>query len=614
MKTRIIFSAFLFLVSCHIQAQGIECGNRFIYAFDLEVTGFNPHTYYKIVELEKDENGPVDGPLRRQFAQWRTLNYANEAYYMNIKRSESPDERFVFSKGPQNSSPSVSYNKLCYGSPTKNFSYNWGDFTNTVSFAQLPPPPFSEMLDYIIYGTVTNEERSTESQLQIKCINFRENQTIYERWDPINSSELAYQVIESASKEMISHLVNTRIAEYEKNKRDKSNEEDNGEVAIEPKLEFDQASYKIEYESIYDRAEKITISLKDCDGEPLKNRVIKVEVKKGLILEKEVKTDEDGEAEITYLAPENSCTDQIHASWRFKYPSGRTNKATKSASIKVIAPVKKIVAQITINTHSSSYSPSKEEPRQSTTLNYVITGELACEIMRSRIIMYNDTPERRSECDAGDHCPILYGSSQDIVRDPNDVTKIVKDERYPLYVGRDYTEMGYRYVGNQEKYVRTIDSKAEGANTVEAIQLEIKAYVGAEGALPSLVPQYVIWLNGAMYLDKLRIHPEGNGSNMGWDDFKEKLVPTNNPNFIGIPYTISDADISLNENQVYDQLIIKDVKGLDDYLLKPVGSYTITASGNRTTKDESFESEGTIKVTITFNPAPEEKDPDWDNW
>lgn len=597
-----------------MQAQGIECGYRFIYCFDIEVTGFNPHITYKIYQLEEDENGPVDGPLRQQFAQWRTLNYANEAYLMNIKNSQNPDERFKFSKGPQNSSPTVSYDKLCYGSPTKNFSYFWGDFTNSVSFAQLPPPPFSEMLDYIIFGIVTNEERSTESKLDIKCINFRENQTIFERWDHISSSESAYQVVQMASKEMISHLVNTRIAEYEKNKRDKSNDEDNGEVAIEPKLEFDQASYEVEYESLYDRTEEITITLTDCDGEPLKNKEILVEVKKGSILENKVKTDKDGKAEVTYLAPENSCTDQIRASWKFKYPSGRTNKATKSASIKVKAPVRKIEAQITINTNSSTYTPSKEEPRQSTTQNYVITGKLACEIMRNRIVMYADTPERRSECDAGEHCPILSGSSNDIVRDPNDVTKTVKDERYPLYVGRDYSEMGYRFVGNQEKYVQTIVSKAEGSNTIEAIQLEIKAYSGAQGELPSLVPQYVIWLNGAVYLDKFTMHPEGNGSNMRWDDYQEKLVPTNDPNFIGIPYSISDADISLNENQVYEQLIIKDVKGLDDYLLKPTGSYTITASGNRYTRDESFESEGTIKVTITFNPAPVEKDPDWDNW
>jgi hypothetical protein len=228
--------------------------------------------------------------------------------------------------------------------------------------------------------------------------------------------------------------------------------------------------------------------------------------------------------------------------------------------------------------------------------------------------MYNDNPKRRSECDAGDHCPILSGSSNDIERDPNDVTKRVKDERYPLYVGRDYTEMGYRYVGNQEKYVQTIVSKAEGSNSVEALQLEIKAYIGVQGALPSLVPQYVIWLSGAIYLDKLSMHPEGNGSNMRWDDNLEKLVPTNDPNFIGIPYTISDADISLNENQVYEQLIIKDVKGLDAYLLNPVGSYTVTASGKRYSTDDNYESEGNISVTITFNPEPEKKDPDWDNW
>lgn len=219
MKTRIVLLALFILGSSRIQAQGIECGYRFIYGFDLEVIGFNPHTYYKVVELEEDENGPVDGPLRQQFAQWRMLNYANEAYYTNIKYSESADERFKLSKGPQNSSPTVSYDKLCYGSPTKNYSYYWGDFKNSVSFAQLPPPPFSEMLDYIIFGTVTNEERSTASNLQIKCINFRENQTIFERWDVIDSPESAYNVVEGASKEMISHLVNSRIAEYEKQTR-----------------------------------------------------------------------------------------------------------------------------------------------------------------------------------------------------------------------------------------------------------------------------------------------------------------------------------------------------------------------------------------------------------
>jgi hypothetical protein len=616
MKTISIIAIILSLC-CHSYGQGLECGNRLVYCFDLDVVGFNPFTDIKYQHIYTDD---LEKQASSDKTVWCNLHRATPGYKSQLQISDGGSSGRVFFNVGNINNVNPWMLKLCYGSPSQNYSALAGDAILSASYVLQPPNAGS--VDYIIYGAVTNSQ-TQEHTIEIKCINFRENEILCTRNINFSSSKISndysitgdpYSIASTLMEGFAPKFESSILPDYEKNKRNKSNEEDNGEVAIEPKFEFDQASYEVEYESVWDRSEEITITLIDCDGEPLKNKEITVEAKKGSILEDKVITDDDGEAEVTYLSPEKSCTDKITASWDFKYPCGKKNKVVKSVPVKVKAPISNLDAQITINTTNTSYSPSKQNQRQSSTQNYVITGKLKCSIMRERIIMYNDNPSKRSECDAGTHCPVLDGSSNNVERDPNDVTKNIKDERFPLYVGVDYMEMSYRYVDGKEKYVKTLTSKAEGANPYEAIDLEIKPYSAPFGVPASLSPQYVIWLNGGVYLDKLMEHPVGNGSGMHWDDFKQALVPSEGPFAIGIPYNISDADINLNENQIYDQLIITDVKGFDNYLLNPQGAYSVSASATRYSKDESFESEGTINVIITFNPQPEEKDPDWDNW
>jgi len=56
--------------------------------------------------------------------------------------------------------------------------------------------------------------------------------------------------------------------------------------------------------------------------------------------------------------------------------------------------------------------------------------------------------------------------------------------------------MGIRGVDGKEKYVNTYNSAADDTNSVEGLNLEIKAYVAGEGQLAPLSPYYVIWLTG----------------------------------------------------------------------------------------------------------------------
>lgn len=539
-----------------------QCGKRFVVCYDLSVL--------------------IPAPMTDQDSiPWKQLHEASVSYTQNILLKESPECLNVL--------------PACR-------------IANDIPPWKMPCPYNGEQIrgyDYALLGDIKGQEGSYSMHLMLVTNNHRiiaETKVSFERAADAKANGIVAS-LRLGGTSAGSKSLNEVIREYEKQKRDESNEKEGGIYAIEPRIEFEKETYQFQYKLFTDMSNKISITLTDCDGVPLKKREVTVSVQKGEIAEKKVFTDENGQAEVTYLITSNEqYNDVITAEWEFYRPSEKQGVVRKAASIKVTKPILFLGGEITIIKKATTYIPAKKDQRSSSTQNIVINSKLKFEIIRSRIQQYIENPAIRNDCGPATHCPVLKGSSNEIVRDPDDFSKLLKDTRHPLMVGIDYWDMGYKKVGNSEKYVRTTSKIAEGANVFESLTLEIKTYVPSAGQLGTLVPQYVIWLTGNKYLDKLREYPIGNGKEFTWDNYKESLVPVENPITIGIPYLFSDPGHIPQPNSIYEQLLITNTKEFERYLLNPVGSFTIQASGRRYSLSDNLETEEEISVTILLNP------------
>jgi hypothetical protein len=586
----------IFLQSLLAIGQGKECGNRAVYCFDLDVTGYNPHLKY---QNWKSMDEQLAKEINKEKEVWNMLHFASPGYKSKYANSDGGSERVYYYKNQTIDEPW--FYKDCYGSPSQNYSLLLGDRIITATYSQSPPR--ADITDYIIYGTIMNS-KTDGFKIEIKGINFRKNETLFNRFFVFDTYSEAYNYGSLAVGNGSADFSGSILPAYETKKRDEDNENNPGTIAIEPKLKFDKSLFTIIANSAFDCSGEISLTLTDCDGTLLKNKEIKLEVQNGTISPETVKTDENGKAQTTYYATGGKRTDQITAKLKFNYPSGRENNIVSYASIEIVRPVEFLDGQIKIEISNSDYAPSQSE--QSKTSNTIISGKITCRIMRDRIQKYIDEPETRRECSPRMHCPVVSGGSDFQARDPLDYSKFLINKRFPLNVNTIKNETGIRGVDGKEKLVATFTSNAAGTDSVEGLTLEIKAYVAGEGQLAPLIPQYVIWLNGGKYLDKMSSHPTGQGSMLQWDIYKEKLVPVQDPVTIGIPYSISEPEADMEIYKTYDPLLITNYKEFEKYMLNPVGTFIIEATGKHLIMDDSSTSECTVNVILELTPHIEQ--------
>ena len=268
-----------------------------------------------------------------------------------------------------------------------------------------------------------------------------------------------------------------------------------------------------------------------------------------------------------------------------------------------------IEAEISITISGSTYFPSKSNFKDVITEKTTIQGRVPGEIVRRRVEGYVKNPETRiTECDASTYCPVITGSSEFAVRNDTNYAIVISDKLYPLYVQKSITSKGYRFInkktGNiEEKIVKTENFSASGENNVEGLSLNISAFHAPSGQIAPLVPGYVMKVSGGKYLSRIRETPVGDGEWLRWDDEKETLSPENQPLGIGIPYLIADPSHELFDNEIYDQLLIRNYRQLDTFMLDPADKiFVIQASGKRYLKSDYSEYEGQIEVSINLAP------------
>lgn len=257
----------------------------------------------------------------------------------------------------------------------------------------------------------------------------------------------------------------------------------------------------------------------------------------------------------------------------------------------------------------SYYNPIKNGRRRVEQKQTSITSGFYGRISTHRVQLYQSKPTERLKCESYTSCPVFNGSSKFVLqRDPNTL-KITESKEYPLQVSTKYLAQDFKWVKDQEKFVVTASTQASGINTLEGLNIEIKPFNPADNAegvtLAPLVPSYVLWITGGRDWT-LADEPKQDGTNLLWDDFKEQLMPVDEPLSLGIPYEINTPEIPERDGEnVYQQLLWKDVKGFDAFLLNPYKAYSMSTMGSRYYKDDYSETKVSITVTISLGPVIE---------
>ncbi|MDZ7604311.1 MAG: hypothetical protein U5K79_01715 [Cyclobacteriaceae bacterium] len=266
-----------------------------------------------------------------------------------------------------------------------------------------------------------------------------------------------------------------------------------------------------------------------------------------------------------------------------------------------------IDAEITITITESTYMPSKSDHKDMTTTTRVSQGRVSGQIFRSSVKRYIENPETRTQC-PGDLCAVITGSSDYVVRDEADYSKILSKQQDPFYVKATSTSDGMRWVNKknsdrQEKYVQTERFSASGENNVDGVSMNIIAYIAPSDQLAPLVPSYEIRLEGNKPFHRLREQAVGEGEWFRWDDEEEKLVPVNEPLNIDINGRLRVDPSRKDEDEIYEPLLIKNYKDLDEFMLDPSEKiFTIQASGKRHRQDYYSEYESKTEVVINLAP------------
>jgi len=207
------------------------------------------------------------------------------------------------------------------------------------------------------------------------------------------------------------------------------------------------------------------------------------------------------------------------------------------------------------------------------------------------------------ECGPSSHCGVLGGSTYFTIMDKEKPGVRLAEMIYPLIVEVEKSEMGYRTVKGEGKYLQTKYISVGGTNDVEGIQFEINAYVAPEGQTQPPKPCYVIGLYGGKLMTKFSAHAIGEGHGEDWDYNKGGLAPMNGPFSIGISGVFADPGHKTGGSEIYDQLLIENYKEFDEFMLNPDGkTFTIKASGKRYLNDnDNREHERSIEVSLTFS-------------
>jgi hypothetical protein len=271
-------------------------------------------------------------------------------------------------------------------------------------------------------------------------------------------------------------------------------------------------------------------------------------------------------------------------------------------------------AHLTVN---FTRNDSDGKPEETSLIEYDFTCTMELTSALRRIEGYKKNPKSRFECGPNLDCPILTGHSYFVERDK---IKVIGDNlgRYPLTVIRRWKTEGYKWVGDERKWVTTSKGEAEITNTYQNINLKIQTFFPSEDMnIPaSLAPNYVLTFSGASYTD--RINPgkfpnHGKGSGKIWDDEKHQLIEDPGPFDVSVPFSTGIDRKKVDEDGLkITPLLISDCNGLDEFLLNPnnleegwhyKGIYRIDANAKSIQSSNPEETVTNLEVQLILKPG-----------
>ncbi len=599
-------------VSSFCQEKCEKCDSRLVYVFDMAVHAPNPYSSTP----SKDCDEPCMKGLQYEQEKWRNLHACSIAYKEALRGNGSSSNNCVIFN--------MKINDFMYPCRTPDLyidskSNNWrvttiinsSDINMEPTYSALPPQP--DLTDYLIYGILKYDTSANLYTAKVFALNFRKKEMIWESWYQTggegDGSSVSQAATHAARGDGHSSFTKDILPAYEKRKRDESNAQPKGIVALKGKLKFSEPEAEMEYNQWLDNKQEMEFTLIDCDDTPLKNKEVSFTVSEGSLETNTVTTDENGHGTVVFIAPDKRCKAELQGEWAFEYPSGKKDITTARAEIKVTKVVDKVYAQVDVKVVSNSVTPEflSQDPEYSETGETNYSTKMVLMISRRKVERQLNDPRKRYECGKGTSCPVLTGSSYNKVYDPKKPGELKEFTKYPIEVSRDETKKAKKRVGDDTKFVTVNTFKASGTNQDEAIDMQVNIfYPSADPAiLTGLVPKYLVSINGGRYTDKIdpRVYPTlGNGSSQSWDDIKETLVDNDTPLHIGIPYSINRDEELKTDTDVYTPMLIEDVKSLDQWLANPIGSYAFTVKGKTYHKDGNQESSQDVFVTVNLTP------------
>ena len=365
-----------------------------------------------------------------------------------------------------------------------------------------------------------------------------------------------------------------------------------------------EVAYLMKEKSIDSEANKevlLMFQVKDADGNPVKDADVSIRSDEGKLDKEECKSDQYGMVKVTHTTPDKNTEYSIKCFAKVTLPSEKIFTTDNVyIPVKCKKKITKLVGEIEINEVTKTGNPSLSNTKngKSSSKSFAVSS-LNMTIVPERIKAINESKDVLSRAlNETSKFEIVYGST---MKDANGEPTMVRSES-------EYQE----YLPCDEKLELNRSGKTKGNSNGCDIHIAIALERGIETGdmtITNLSPTYCLVITGSnsrglFQTSKYRTTGVSSGQRRDYPcgeltSFSEELDPK-----YGLSHGVFNYTSKIN-NQEYHEIVIPmsipNSKALEEYLLDPKGSYTISVSG-RIIKKGSDEQQTDIHATLIMMP------------
>lgn len=384
------------------------------------------------------------------------------------------------------------------------------------------------------------------------------------------------------------------ITDFEK----KTRKEDDRK-AICPEVEYLMKEKSIDTEA--NKEVLLMFQVKDADGKPVRDADVYIRNEEGKLDKEECKSDQYGMVKVTHKTPDKNTEYSIRCFAKATLPSEKIFTTDNVyIPVKCKKKITKLVGEIEINETSKTGNPSLGNTKngKSSSTSFAVSS-LNMTIIPERIKVINESKEVFSRAlNETSKFEIVTGST---MKNANGEPTIVRSES-------EYQE----YLPCDEKLELSRSGKTKGSSNGCDINIAIALERGIESGdmtITNLSPRYCLVITGSnarglFQTSKYRTTGVSSGQRRDYPcgkltSFSEELDPKYGLSHGQFNYT---SKINNQENhEIVIPMSIPNSKALEEYLLNPKGSYTISVSGRYIKKDYD-EKQTDIHATLIMMP------------